>query len=220
MKQILYVTGTDTASGKTTVTCALARTLAGWGKRVACFKPVAAGCEHTAEGLRNDDALKLQQAANVELEYERINPYTLEPPIAPHLAARDAGVEFDLKAVARDIRAVDADWKLIEGAGGWMVPLDENRMQSDLARAVTNHVVLVVGMRLGCLNHALLTARAIAADGFTLAGWIANFLDPGMAEQSANLETLKRRIAAPLLGHLPALADHRDVRLRAPRFPD
>lgn len=203
MRQAIFVTGTDTACGKTTATAALARTLADRGERVACFKPLAAGCERTVDGLRNDDTLALQRAANVDLDYEQINPYTLEPPIAPHIAAKQAKVEFDLESIARDIRAIDADWKLVEGAGGWMVPLDEARMQADLARAVTDRVILVVGMRLGCLNHALLTARAITADGFELAGWIANALDPAMAEQAANLETLKRRIDAPLLGLLP-----------------
>lgn len=212
MTQILYLTGTDTACGKTTATAALARALADRGERVACFKPVAAGCEVADGGLRNDDALVLQRTANVPLDYDLVNPYALEPPIAPHIAAARAGVKFDFEAVARQIHAVEADWKLVEGAGGWMVPMDEKRMQADLARAITDRVVLVVGMRLGCLNHTLLTVRAIAADGFKLAGWIANFLDPVMAEQAANLETLRRRIDAPLLGRLPALEDGTSLR--------
>ena len=203
MSRVVFVTGTDTGCGKTVATAALARGLADQGQRVACFKPVAAGCRATPTGLRNDDALILHQAGSVEMRYEQVNPYPLEPAIAPHIAAARAGIAIDLDAIARGIDAVAADCKLVEGAGGWLVPLDDAHGFPDLARAIGAEIVLVVGLRLGCINHARLTARAIAADGFRLMGWIANFIDPEMAEMEANLAALEKYLPAPLLGRIP-----------------
>ena len=193
-----FITGTDTGCGKTTVTAALARDLVAKGQSVACFKPVASGCEQTPEGLRNDDALKLQAAANVALDYARVNPIAFEPAIAPHIAAERAGVAIDGARLARAIRAVPAPVRLVEGAGGWMVPLGPDTMTADLARALEARVILVVGIRLGCINHALLSARAIAADGLTLHGWIANIMEPSMPALNENLDTLERHLGSML----------------------
>jgi dethiobiotin synthetase len=198
MSRTLFITGTDTGCGKTTVTAALARHLAKAGRAVACFKPVASGCEPSAEGLRNDDAIKLMQAASVSLPYECINPVALAPPIAPHLAAERAGISIEPDALARDILTVPADVRLVEGAGGWRVPLGQAVMTSDLARALGGEVVLVVGLRLGCINHALLTASAIEADGCTRIGWVANLIDPGMDGLAGNIETIAARLGPPL----------------------
>lgn len=198
----LFITGTDTGSGKTVATAALARTLVGRGLRVACFKPVASGCRPTPDGLRNDDAEQLRAAMNVDLPYARVNPVALEPPIAPHIAAQRAGICIDSSSIAADILDTDADVRLVEGVGGWQVPLSADADLAELPRALKAGVILVVGLRLGCLNHALLTARAIRADGFALVGWIANHVDPDMDAQSDNLETLDRRLDCPRLGRI------------------
>jgi len=206
----LFLTGTDTGCGKTVATAALARALVAEGRRVACFKPIASGCRVTEAGLRNDDAERLIEAANVQLPYEIVNPVALEPPIAPHIAAEQAGICIDPAAIAREIQQIDADIRLVEGVGGWQVPLGPDCDLPALPKALGAGVVLVVGLRLGCLNHALLTARAIRADGFEPVGWIANHVDPDMDAQQANLDALVRRLACPLLGRIAHCA--------APRF--
>lgn len=198
MSRTLFITGTDTGCGKTTVTVALARHLSAGGHDVACFKPVASGCEPTDQGLRNDDALALMQAASVPLAYEQVNPIALAPPIAPHLAAGRAGIAIDPDALARDIAAVPAAIRLVEGAGGWRVPLGDELMTVDLVRALGGEVVLVVGMRLGCINHALLSASAIQADGCRLLGWVANVFDAEMDGLNGNIEAISARIGPPL----------------------
>ncbi|MDX1625061.1 MAG: dethiobiotin synthase [Wenzhouxiangellaceae bacterium] len=208
----LFVTGTDTGCGKTVATVAMAQALAGPGRTVACFKPIASGCRRQEGRWVNDDALALQAAAGVRLPYETVNRYALEPPIAPHIAAARAGLRFDLDAVAADVAGVDADVHLVEGVGGWMVPLDAERSLSALPERLGADVVLVVGLRLGCLNHALLTARCIAADGLRLVGWVANRVDPAFEADEENLETLAARLPCPLLGTLPHAAE--------PRFSD
>ncbi len=202
MSRRLLVTGTDTGCGKTWFTLALARRLAAAGARVACFKPVASGAVRTAGGWQNADAQALQQAATVKLAYQRVNPLVFEPAIAPHLAAARAGVTIDLERLADGIASVAADWHLIEGVGGWMVPLGERAMLCDLVRRLDAGVVLVVGMRLGCINHALMSVRAIRADDCRLLGWVANWLDPEFQAAEENLHTLVARIDAPLLGQL------------------
>lgn len=202
-----FITGTDTGIGKTEASCALLRHLAGLGFRAAGMKPVASGCSRTPDGLRNEDALALLQAANVELGYDRVNPYAFEPPIAPHLAARAAGVEIDPERIARIAAGIEADWLLVEGVGGWCVPLGQERMLADLVRVLDCEVVLVVGLRLGCINHALLSARQIIADGFALAGWVANAIDPAMQVRNDNLQALAERLPAPLLGVIPWRGD-------------
>jgi dethiobiotin synthetase len=197
-----FITGTDTEIGKTRVACAIVRHLVAQGYRVAALKPLASGCERTPEGLRNADAMALMQAANVALPYNRVNPVALEPAIAPHVAARQAGVRIDLDAMASMAEGIDADHLVIEGVGGWCVPLGEGRMLADLAGRMADEVILVVGLRLGCLNHAILTAAQVERDGMRLAGWVANILDPGMSALADNLETLERSLPVPLLGTL------------------
>jgi dethiobiotin synthetase len=198
----VFVTGTDTGCGKTTVTALLARRLANGHRRVACFKPIASGCRPDHGRLVSDDAVELMRAMNVELDHERVNPYRLEPPIAPHIAARKAGISFDLGMICTEIQGTACDIALVEGVGGWLVPLDGERLLPELPERLGARVLLVVGMRLGCLNHALLTARAIAEDDVPLAGWIANYLDPEFAEPDANERTLSRLLPAPLLARV------------------
>jgi len=200
-----FIAGTDTGVGKTHSTCALLYALRDMGLNACGMKPVASGCVETAEGLRNDDALALQAASSAPMPYEWINPLALREPLSPHLAAARDGVEIRL-ATLRDAfeRLSDIhDIVLVEGVGGWMVPLSRGLMASDIARQWQLPVILVVGVRLGCLNHALLSARAIATDGCRLVGWIGNLIDPEMAAVEDNLATLRQLLPAPCLGVLP-----------------
>ena len=201
----VYVTGTDTGIGKTLASCALLQALRGHGLRAAGMKPVASGCERIEGEWRNADALALQAAGEPGIAYADINPFALEHPLAPELAARDAGVEVSLLPIlASHARLSDhADALVIEGVGGWAAPLSASLMQADLVRALRLPVLLVVGLRLGCLNHALLSARAIAADGAHLAGWIASHVDPDMERVEDNIEMLRARLPAPCWGVLP-----------------
>lgn len=203
-----FITGTDTGVGKTLIACALVRSLVHSGYRVAVMKPVAAGCTRTADGLRNDDALALMAEANVKNPYSTVNPYAFEPPIAPHIAAAEAGIIIDPGRLATGFAGLEhgADQIVVEGAGGWDVPLTDHATLADLAADLGLPVVLVVGLRLGCLNHALLTARAIVERDLRLGGWVANTIDTGFAKRKANIETLERRLDAPLLGVVPALS--------------
>ncbi|MGA9574890.1 MAG: dethiobiotin synthase [Lysobacterales bacterium] len=195
-----FITGTDTEIGKTRVAGALIRHLAASGFRVAGMKPVASGCENTAAGLRNDDALSLMAASNVKLPYGVVNPFAFEPAIAPHLAALEAGRPIVLDTVRELARTIEADYLVVEGVGGWMVPLGDTDMLADLARATADEVIIVVGIRLGCINHALLTAARVESDGILLKGWIANHVDPDMQAQPENLKTLQALMPCPLLG--------------------
>lgn len=203
----LYVTGTDTGAGKTRVAAALVAALRQAGLRAAGMKPVASGSATTDASLRNEDALALAAASGLDLPYATVNPYAYADPIAPHLAAADAGrpVELEPIAAAAAELAAAAGALVVEGVGGWMAPLGATLMQADLVRRLGLPVVLVVGLRLGCLNHALLSARAIAADGCTLLGWIGSAVDPAMLRRDDNLATLHARLPAPCLGVL----DHR-----------
>ncbi len=171
-----FVTGTDTGVGKTLVSCALLHAFAAQGKRVAGFKPVAAGCD---DDHHNEDAKRLRAASSVQATYGQINPYCFFRPIAPHLAARHAGVRIEFARILASYRelAGQADEVIVEGAGGFCVPLNDKQDSADLARELHLPVILVVGMRLGCLNHALLTTRAIAEYQLECAGWVANVLD-------------------------------------------
>jgi len=200
-----YVTGTDTGIGKTLASCALLHALRGHGLRAAGMKPVASGCERIDGEWRNADALALLAAGEAGIPYADINPFALEHPLAPELAARDAGVEVSLQPIlASHARLSDhADALIIEGVGGWAAPLSASLMQADLVRTLRLPVLLVVGLRLGCLNHALLSARAIAADGAHLAGWIASHVDPDMERVEDNIEMLRARLPAPCWGVLP-----------------
>ena len=204
-----YVTGTDTGIGKTLASCALLHALRRHDLRAAGMKPVASGCERIDGEWRNADALALQAAGEPGIAYADINPFALEHPLAPELAARDAGVEVSLLPIlAAHARVADnADALIIEGVGGWSAPLSASLMQADLVRALRLPVLLVVGLRLGCLNHALLSARAITADGAHLAGWIASHVDPDMERVEDNIEMLRARLPAPCWGVLPHAED-------------
>jgi len=204
-----FITGTDTDCGKTLVAAALVHKLRAAGEDVAVMKPVASGCEMTADGLRNADALALIAASGRAWPYTRVNPYAFAPAIAPHIAAAQVGVAIEAQPIldAAVALAAGQDALVVEGAGGWRVPLGDELDMAALAVALRLPVILVVGMRLGCLNHALLTAEAIARDGCRLAGWVANTIDPGQAEFEANLQTLSARIGAPCLGVIPSLSD-------------
>jgi dethiobiotin synthetase len=196
-----FITGTDTEVGKTVIATALVRGFVAQGLRAAVMKPVASGSQRTPEGLRNEDALALIQASNVAAPYDRVNPYCFEPPISPHIAAEEAGIEVDLGHIRRnfDELAAMADLVIVEGAGGWLAPVSPSSSMKDLARALELPAILVVGVRLGCINHALLTQLAIESHGTTFAGWIANMVDPAMPRQKENLETLARGLnAAPV----------------------
>ena len=202
MKRI-FITGTDTGIGKTYVACALVRELTGMGYSVSALKPVASGCERTDQGLRNEDALALMKAINVDMEYSQINPFAFEPAIAPHIAADKAGQVVELKKICGIANSMDTDFMVIEGAGGWCVPLNEDLLLVELVRSLGADVVLVVGMKLGCINHALLSARQIEQDGCNLAGWIANQIDAEMPEYRNNLKTLCKLMPAPFLAEIP-----------------
>ncbi len=195
----LFVTGTDTGVGKTRVAVALIHALRAQGLRVAAMKPVSAGND---PGELNEDVAALLRAANIEADLRDANPYAFAEPIAPHIAAQRAGVriELDVIAAAYSRLAAAADVVVVEGAGGWRVPLNERDDMSDLAQRLGLPVVLVVGMRLGCLNHALLTAESIARRQVPWAGWVANHVDPAMACQAENLAALHARLPGPCLG--------------------
>ena len=198
-----FVTGTDTGIGKTVVSEALMQYLRRDAARVVGFKPVASGCVMTPAGLRNSDALRLQQAASVQLSYAEVNPYAFAEPIAPHLAAAAAGVQIDVTSICAGIRATAADYVVVEGVGGWLVPLNDAETVADLAVELGLPVLLVVGLRLGCINHALLSAAAIRARGLSLIGWVANELAPAMAKLDENVETLNAWLGVPCVARLP-----------------
>lgn len=205
----LFVTGTDTGVGKTVIACALARAFAARGERVAVMKPVASGATRTPRGLRNDDAEVLLRAANVPLAYEEVNPYCFEPAVSPHIAAEEAGIEVDIGMIERNYRSIAAraDRVIVEGAGGWLAPVNARETMADIALALQVPVVLAVGLTLGCLNHAQLTRRAIAAAGAHFAGWVASALDPAMARAAENLATLERLLGEPALEIVPFMRE-------------
>jgi dethiobiotin synthetase len=204
----LFVTGTDTGCGKTEVSLGLMHWLQARGLEVLGMKPVASGCTVTDQGLRNSDALSLQRQASRPLPYDRVNPYAFAPPVAPHLAAEQAGVSIDLAVIrsAWQGLAEQADLVVVEGVGGWRVPLGPGLELADLVRALDLPVVLVVGLRLGCLNHALLSAEGILSSGARLLGWVANCADPDMLMAQQNITALAQRLPAPCLGRVPWLA--------------
>jgi dethiobiotin synthetase len=201
----MFVTGTDTGVGKTLASCTLLHALRARGLRAVGMKPLASGCEATPDGLRNEDALALQAASNPRPAYDDINPYALPLPLAPEIAAREAGIEVALAPIlaAHARLRAQAEVVVVEGVGGWAAPLSGQLDQADLVRALELPVVLVVGLRLGCLNHAYLSVRAILADGCRLAGWIGTGIDPAMARIDDNRALLAARISAPCLGWLP-----------------
>ena len=200
-----FVTGTDTDVGKTLISCALLQAFAAQGKRVVGMKPVAAGGDAAGQ---NQDVLRLHAASNVAVPLRQANPYSFEPAVAPHLAAQLAGTRIDFGHILAAYSALSkqADEVIVEGAGGFLVPLNERQDAGELARQLGLPAVLVVGMRLGCLNHALLTVEAIERRNLSLAGWVANVIDAGMPLLEANIAALQQRIPAPLLGIVPHLA--------------
>lgn len=207
MAKGFFITGTDTGVGKTWVTAGLLRALQVQGYTTAAMKPVACGGMETTQGLHNEDALLLMEYASIKLPYEVVNPYAFAPPMAPHLAAKACGQRIDITRIKElfDGAGRGADYIVVEGVGGWKVPLNERETTVDLAAALSLPVVLVVGMRLGCLNHALLSDESITRRGMIFAGWIANSIDPLFKEIQENIEALREGIAAPLLGVVPYL---------------
>jgi dethiobiotin synthetase len=204
----VFVTGTDTEVGKSVVAAGLVRGVAAQGLRVAVMKPVASGSRRTPDGLRNEDALTLMAAANIDSPYALVNPYCFEPPISPHIAAQEAAVAIDFDLIRRNFHALAqaAEYTVVEGAGGWLAPLGPRTFIQDLALTLELPVLLVVGIRLGCINHACLTKHAIEGCGARFAGWVANTIDPGMARPNENLETLVRLLGEPPLAVVPHLA--------------
>lgn len=204
-----FITGTDTGVGKTWATLALMKAMQNKGDAVVGMKPVASGCKDTEDGLRNDDAVKILQQSSKKptqtLDYKTVNSYAFEQAVAPHIAAGLAGVKIDIEKIAADFNLLkkDSDCVLVEGIGGWCVPLGSDDMLADMVKCLDLPVILVIGLRLGCINHALSTVRAIRADGARLYGWMANQLDPDYAFLDETMTTLQARISAPLLGSLP-----------------
>ncbi|MCK2151002.1 dethiobiotin synthase [Marinobacter alexandrii] len=223
-KKTFFVTGTDTGVGKTMVSAAILEAARAAGLRTLAMKPIASGCDETPEGLRNEDALALQNAMTESLAYEVINPVALKPAIAPHVAAAQAGKTVTAQRLigfCRGLQLRPADLMLIEGAGGWRVPLNDRETYASLPRELGTPVILVVSLKLGCINHALLTAEAIRADGLVVAGWVANRAEAEtMSCEQETLEYLGSHMAAPCLGELPwleepdpvALASHLDIK--------
>lgn len=206
MIQGYFVTGTDTEVGKTVISVGLVNKLQQQGLRVVTMKPVASGCEMSTGGLRNEDALALQAAADIKVAYEQVNPYAFAPAIAPHIAAQQAGTEIDLQRLVDVYQQLQqqADATVVEGAGGWLVPLNDKQTIADLALRIKLPIVLVVAIKLGCINHALLTAQSIRSSGLELAGWVANdFL--GDSQNEAIIDAINSRIGAPCLGVVPRL---------------
>jgi dethiobiotin synthetase len=201
----LFITGTDTDCGKTTISLGLMSALQQQNLRVSGMKPVASGCAMTPEGLRNADALQLLAQSSHRAAYSLVNPYAFAPPIAPHVAAAQINVTIDFTKIINiyQMLAMTAEVIIVEGVGGWRVPLTPQQYVSDLALALKIPVILVVGLKLGCINHALLTAESIRASGAHFIGWIGKHIDPKMQELTANLSTLNERITAPCLGVVP-----------------
>lgn len=227
MGKAYFVTGTDTDAGKTLVTTGLLAAATRQGLDTFGLKPVAAGCEQTEDGLRNDDALKLMAAANVKLPYELVNPVAVKPAIAPHIALMDEGSRVTVDRLAGYCRGAlmrQFDLAFVEGAGGWRVPLNDREFLSQLPKALDLPVILVVGVKLGCLNHAMLTAEAIVRDGLKIAGWVTNHIDSDMSCFDENFRTLSSLIPAPCLGVVPRLntddasgvAEYLDISLLCP----
>jgi dethiobiotin synthetase len=202
-----FVTGTDTEVGKTVASCALLRAATRRGYRTAGYKPVASGSEMTARGLRNGDALALRRSASLALPYGAVNPFTFAEPTSPHIASAAEGRPIHGAALSAGLRALEAqaDWVLVEGAGGWFTPLSATLTFADWVQAEGLPVILVVGVKLGCINHAMLTALAVRQAGLRLAGWVANGVVPPGERHQEYLATLRRVVPAPLLGEIPWL---------------
>ena len=201
-----FITGTNTEVGKTYVTTLLLAHYAQQGYRTVGLKPVASYSEITPAGLRNDDALKIQQVASVELPYEQINPYSFSGgPVTPHIIAEREQTPLTATQVTESIQTsleVDADYAFVEGAGGWLLPLNANETMADVVQALKIPVILVVGLTLGCLNHTLLTWQSLTAANIPIAGWVVNHIDPEMLYQEENIETLEQHLGQPCLARI------------------
>jgi dethiobiotin synthetase len=219
MSLACFITGTDTDVGKTLVSAALLYKCKSLSCSTVAMKPVAAGCEKTAQGLRNSDALTLQKFASIPLIYEQVNPLALEAAIAPHIAAQEQKLSLSVEHLKKPLQEIlnrRADFTLIEGAGGWLVPLNKDETLADLARAFKLPVIMVVAIRLGCINHALLSARAIQADGLELVAWVANLVQGESDRYRENIASIQQRISAPLLATIPQLRQsHEDEKIIA-----
>lgn len=202
-----FITGTDTNVGKTWITAGLLRAFNEQGLRTIAMKPIASGCEIKAGELRNEDAECLQQYMTEQADYKQVNPYSFNPAIAPHIAARQSGQHIDLENIqlGAEQLATRADILLVEGVGGWQVPLNDTQTVADLAVMLQLPVIMVVSIKLGCLNHALLTAQAIQASGLALAGWVANMCDASDPVTQENIHALQQRLESPMLGQIPVL---------------
>ncbi|MEB5921264.1 dethiobiotin synthase [Franconibacter pulveris 1160] len=209
MTERWFITGTDTEVGKTVASCALLQAAALAGYRTAGYKPVASGSEMTQEGVRNSDALALQRHSSVALRYEQVNPLTFLEPTSPHIVSQEEGRPIDFATLSAGLAALEplADWVQVEGAGGWFTPLSQTATFADWVVKEQLPVILVVGVKLGCINHALLTAQAVAAAGLPLAGWIANDVQPPGKRHQEYMATLKRLLPAPCLGEIPWLGE-------------
>lgn len=205
MKQGYFVTGTDTDVGKTLISAALIYSLLKETERVSGMKPVASGSIETGHGLKNEDADLLLEASNVDADYDLICPYRFLPPIAPHIAAQEQGTVISIDHILKCYRRLQAcsDTVVVEGVGGWQVPLDENKSMSDLAIELDLPVIIVVGVRLGCINHALLTADCVLASGLSVAGWVFNQIDPDMQQVDAVKHSLQNRMPGRLIADIP-----------------
>ncbi|WP_347291275.1 dethiobiotin synthase [Kluyvera georgiana] len=214
MTERFYVTGTDTEVGKTVASTALLQAARLLGRRAVGYKPVASGSEMTDEGLRNSDALALQRNSALPLRYEEVNPYTFAEPTSPHIVSADEQRPIEAGVLSAGLRALEAqaDWVLVEGAGGWFTPLSPTLTLADWVRDEQLPVILVVGVKLGCINHAVLTAQAVQQAGLRLAGWIANDVVPPGRRHVEYLSTLQRMLPAPLLGEIPWLGESVDDR--------
>lgn len=206
MSRKFFIAGTDTDAGKTFISRSLLEAAKKEGMSCYGLKPVAAGCVETDEGLQNEDAQLLMKSASLKLSYRQVNPIALKAAIAPHVAAKQQNVSLSAQKIAGFCRGAlmhKADFVILEGAGGWRVPLNTRETMAGLAAQLSMPVILVVGVKLGCINHALLTVEAIVRDGLKLAGWVANHIDPEMASSFDSIETLKAAINAPLIGEVP-----------------
>ncbi|MCF7354541.1 dethiobiotin synthase [Vibrio sp. CK2-1] len=208
MSHCVFITGTDTEVGKTLVSQALIKAFAQRDYQVSGFKPIAAGCEVSEQGLVNEDALALQKASNVELSYAEVNPFALLLPTSPHIAAKRESVIIDFKLLDKslDQHKVKSDIVVVEGAGGWKVPVSDSEFLSTWVKQQKLPIIIVVGIRLGCLNHALLTFESIRNDGLEVVGWVANRVDPDFGCYDENVAFLERHIAAPKLAEIPYLS--------------
>ncbi|MBG6244406.1 dethiobiotin synthase [Candidatus Symbiopectobacterium sp. 'North America'] len=205
MSKRWFITGTDTEVGKTIASGALLQAAARAGYRCAGYKPVASGAEMTPQGIRNEDACHLQVRSSVSLTYDEVNPLVFIEPTSPHIVSRVEQQPIDFEVMSRGLAALTekADWVLVEGAGGWFTPLTVQQTYADWVQHEQLPVILVVGIKLGCINHALLTTQAVTQAGLTLAGWIANDIQPSGRWHQDYLETLQRHLLAPLLGEIP-----------------